>query len=128
MQCVAAAQAIRRTEPGGIENMATENSVQERPQTTAEVPRTGEFFRPSVDVIERPDELLIVADVPGADASAIDIHFEDRSLTIEVPVAARQGDATKYLLREYGVGGFRRQFQIGDLIDGARIHADYDQG
>jgi HSP20 family protein len=35
---------------------------------------------------------------------------------------------TNYLLREYGVGDFRRTFQIGEGIDAAKIAAELREG
>lgn len=85
-------------------------------------------YVPNVDIRETQDEFLLLADVPGADASALDIRFERGQLTLHAVVPPRQSDATRYLLREYGVGDFERTFQIGEGIDAAGIHASIAQG
>ncbi|HEY4308498.1 MAG TPA: Hsp20/alpha crystallin family protein [Pirellulales bacterium] len=85
-------------------------------------------FRPSVDILELADELLIFANVPGAVANQIDVQFEGGQLTVRAPVAARQTGETNYLLREYGVGEFLRTFRVGEQIDGSRITAEYTDG
>jgi HSP20 family protein len=85
-------------------------------------------FRPSVDILELADELLIFANVPGAVANQIDVQFEGGQLTVRAPVAVRQTTETNYLLREYGVGEFFRTFRVGEQIDGSRITAEYADG
>lgn len=97
-------------------------------RAASERTRSGRFYRPNVDILEKNDELLVRADVPGAAGSEIDIQFEDGQLTIHAPAAPRQDDATSYLLREYGVGGYYRSFTVSESIDAARIHADYKDG
>ena len=73
-----------------------------------EYTRTGPVYRPGVDIVERADELLLYADMPGVQANSIDIHFEDGQLTIHATVADRYPKDVALLLREYGVGDFHR--------------------
>src|ERR1700754_4060652 len=91
-------------------------------------PRSGQYYRPMVDIVEQPDELLLVADMPGVSADSVDIDFEDGELKILGRVPQRQGDGIKQLHREYGVGDFYRVFQIDEAIDPTRISADYANG
>ena len=42
----------------------------------AEHTRCGCYYRPSVDIQERPEELVVLADVPGAKGDEIDVDFE----------------------------------------------------
>lgn len=88
----------------------------------------GRAYRPNVDVVELPEELLLVADLPGAKGDEIDIHFEDGELTVWGHVGERYANESKYLLREYGVGDFRRAFRVGNQIDATRISADFTDG
>jgi HSP20 family protein len=96
-------------------------------QTDPEHTRSGEHYRPDVDILELADELVVNADVPGARAEDIDIHFEDGSLTIYAKVAGRPTSGTA-LLREFGVGDFRRTFRVNEQIDPSRISAQYRDG
>jgi HSP20 family molecular chaperone IbpA len=86
------------------------------------------FYRPNVDILETPNELTLFADMPGADAGSIDVNFENGTLTISAKVSARQNAETRFLVREYGVGGFRRSFEVGEAIDAAKITAEFVQG
>lgn len=94
----------------------------------AERTRSGQFFRPNCDIVEREEELLVLADMPGARGEQIDIRFEDGTLTIHAPVEQRQGRETEYLLCEYGVGDYWRTFQVSEVVDASRISAEYADG
>ncbi len=82
-----------------------------------------------VDIIEKPDELILLVDVPGAKADSINVDFERGTLSIHATVEPRQNEhETRYLVREYGVGDFDRSFQVGDGIDAENIGAEYKDG
>lgn len=82
-----------------------------------------------VDIIEKPDELVLLVDVPGANADSISVDFELGTLSIHADVEPRQNEhQTRYLVREYGVGDFDRSFQVGDGIDAENIGAEYKDG
>jgi len=95
---------------------------------SAESTRCERCYRPNVDILERGDELLVVADVPGARSDSIDVHFEDGTLKIHAAVEPREGDDQACLLREYGVGDFRRSFQVSEAVDASKISAEYADG
>ena len=94
----------------------------------AEMTRSAQSYRPSVDIVEDAHELRILADMPGVSADGIDIDFEDGSLTIHGKVPNRRDESTKYLWEEYGVGDFHRVFQIGETINPTGISAEYADG
>lgn len=95
-----------------------------RPETT----REGMSYTPAVDIVEKADEIVIFADMPGISAGEVNILFEKGILTIQGRVKPRQRDATAFLLQEYGIGDFRRSFEIGELIDAERISAQCANG
>ena len=96
-------------------------------QNETEQTRSGEFYRPDVDILELADELVVHADVPGARNDDIDISFEDGALTIYAKVGERPPSGP-LLLREYGVGDYRRTFRVSEQIDASRISAQYADG
>ncbi len=96
--------------------------------TLAEGTRNGPRYRPNVDILEQNDELLVLADVPGAKGDTIDVKFEDGTLEIHAEVAPRQGDEQGYFLHEYGVGDYYRSFRISETIDAGKISAEYGDG
>ncbi len=108
--------------------MTTDVNTTQTAGNDAERTRTGQWFRPPVDIVERADELLLVADLPGASKESIDVDFNDGQLTIEGTVPGRYDDKMNVLLAEYGVGNFHRVFRVSEQIDSARIHAEYTNG
>jgi HSP20 family molecular chaperone IbpA len=90
--------------------------------------RSGCCYRPHVDILERADELLVLADVPGADGDAIDVKFEDGTLTIHASVEPRHDNDRKFLLGEYGVGDYYRTFRVSEAVDAGKITAGYTDG
>jgi HSP20 family protein len=109
--------------------MPSEATIEKRTEPVAETERTrgGRVYRPNVDILEKQDELLVVADMPGVKGGEIDIRFEDGELTIHGPAAARQ-EGARYLVQEYGVGDFYRTFRVSERVDATKISADYKDG
>ena len=96
--------------------------------TGVERTRNACCYRPNVDILETADELLVLADVPGAKGDAIDVNFEDGNLTIHAPVEPRQEKDRELLLSEYGVGDYYRTFRVSEAVDAGRITAAYSDG
>ena len=96
--------------------------------TAAEHTRSGHCYRPNVDIVEQAEELLVLADLPGAKKDQIDIKFEKGTLTLHAVVPDRQGKDQRYLLHEYGVGDYYRTFQVSEAIDASRITAEFSDG
>lgn len=109
--------------------MTQENTAKNPSESlSAEQTRSGLYFRPNVDIQEREDELVLMADVPGVKPDAIDIRFEDGALTIHAKVPQRQEPGRKYLMCEYGVGDFYRTFQVSETVDASKISAECRDG
>jgi HSP20 family protein len=75
--------------------------------------------RPAVDVYENTDELLMLADMPGASAESVSIRVENALLTLQAQRIANDGQAT---LQYY------RAFQVPDSVDPEGISAELKQG
>ena len=108
--------------------MTTEMEVKQTEEQEMERTRAGRVYRPFVDIMEDKDELLLVADMPGAKPDSIDIQFDDGILTIQARVESRLAEKANLLLNEYGVGDFYRTFRVSEQIDASRIHAEYADG
>jgi HSP20 family protein len=107
--------------------MTTETAVKNEPETV-ERTRGGPVYRPNVDILEAPNELTLVADMPGVNNESIDIDFEDGLLTVQGKVGQRHENEGHLLLREYGLGDFFRTFRVSERIDVAGIHAECKDG
>jgi len=82
---------------------------------------------PSVDIFENKDEVLVVADVPGADPAGLNVHFDKDQLFIEAvvkPVIEEQ----KPLFREFSAIDYRRVFELSPGIDVTAIKAELKNG
>jgi len=111
--------------------MATINVNQGSPtaeESRAERTRSGQCYRPHVDILETKDELILVADTPGVKPEDIDIDFKDHVLTIQGRVEQRYGNRVDFLLYEYGIGDFYRTFRLSEEIDPTKIQAEYANG
>lgn len=107
--------------------MATETPVKNEPETV-ERTRGGQVYRPNVDILEAPNELTLVADMPGVNNESIDIDFEEGLLTVQGKVGERYESRNQFLLREYGVGDFFRTFRVSERIDVNGITAECKDG
>lgn len=90
--------------------------------------RPTQVYRPNVDILENEHELTLAMDVPGVDRESLDIDFADGVLAVQASVASRYAANQRFLLREYGIGNFKRSFQVGEQIDVAAISAEYADG
>lgn len=107
-----------------------DNAIQTR-EGSESTPAAAErrvTLTPAVDVIENENEVLLIADVPGAMPESMNIAFENGKLTVEARVEPRHTKSPKFLLREHGVGTYARSFTIGDRLDAAAISAELKHG
>jgi HSP20 family molecular chaperone IbpA len=104
------------------ENVTTEST---RP---CEETRSGPCYRPNVDILEKNDELILRADVPGAVGEAINVDFADGVLSVHAPVDRSPAEDREYLVQEFGVGDYCRSFRVSEQIDPSRITAECTDG
>ena len=99
-------------------------------QATEGVERTRDrkVFVPSVDIIERKEDLLLIADMPGVDDKSLDITLEKNILTINGYVEPEIPDKHKLVYAEYSVGDYQRTFTLSDEIDREKIQAGVKNG
>src|SRR5690348_3630189 len=83
----------------------------------------GVRFVPLVDIVETGEGYTLYADLPGVKPADLNITYENGELTIEGKVVPRQPGGQKYLVQEYGVGGFRRSFRIATDVNADGIRA-----
>lgn len=90
--------------------------------------RSAQIYRPDVDIVEKSEELTILADMPGVQPDDIDIKFEDGTLTIYGRITDDRTGREQFLLQQFGVGDYYRTFRISEQIDAARIEAELSDG
>ncbi len=85
-------------------------------------------YSPAVDVLERADEVVVLADLPGVKTKDVDIEYEDGRLSFTARTDTSNRATGKTLLHEYEPGDFRRSFRVGDAIDASGIRAEMNDG
>lgn len=90
--------------------------------------RQSPHVTPDIDILERPDEFILRADVPGAGAETSDIRVENQTLSISCRVKRRLPSDVTYLVSEYDVSDYYREFLVGELLDATKITAEYADG
>ena len=87
---------------------------------------------PAVDVAERNDAYLVYLELPGVDAQAIDISFEQNVLTVRGSKPASFESQAQAELRVYAAervaGAFERSIRLPEFVDGERIAASFVNG
>ena len=82
-----------------------------------------------IDVIQKPDSIVIKASMPGVEADAIDLAIEDNVLTLKAERKVEsEGEQAQYLLQERPVGSFYRAIRLPDTIDTSKIQTCYENG
>jgi HSP20 family molecular chaperone IbpA len=85
-----------------------------------------ESVAPPVDIYENGDELLLVADIPGATHDGIDVQLEKGLLTIH---AKRSDDTTDApIAAEYRPKDYFRSFSVPQGVDASQIDAQLSAG
>jgi HSP20 family protein len=84
---------------------------------------------PKVNVYEYDDKVGVVAEIPGLDKKQLSVDVEDGVLTISGDKhSAFENEGAKVLRRELKQSSFKRQFELGDLLDGKNISANFKDG
>jgi len=96
----------------------------------AQLPRNADNqWRPAVDIIEEKDRFLLRADVPGVDASDIDIAMDAGILTVSgVRHADEKSDDAGIQRAERISGRFSRRFTMPETVDADGITAKSRNG
>lgn len=82
----------------------------------------------AVDLYRADDVFTLVVDLPGVDASSIDVDVDGNQLTIRAERTAPSVEGATWLSRERSSGSIVRKLTLGDGIDREAIAADYANG
>lgn len=111
--------------------MAQELTTQEMrdvAETNGDANRRAMAFTPTVDIFERDDTTVIMADMPGVAAGDVDVTLEHQVLTLRGKVKPYAPEGYRALSSEYRVGDYIRVFTLSDEIDQAKINAAFKNG
>ena len=81
-----------------------------------------------MDLYRTGDHFVAQVDLPGVDASTIDVDVEDRTLTIRAERPGQADGDVQWLSHERPTGTFARQLTLGYGVAPDRIAADYSDG
>ncbi len=83
--------------------------------------------RPRVDIYENDDELMLVAEVPGARADDLSVKLERRMLLIEATGSFSSGDGD-LVACEFAPVRYRRAYTLQTAVDADGITASLKDG
>ncbi len=87
--------------------------------------------RPAVmpmDAYRHGDRFLVHFDLPGVDASSIDLTVEKNVLTVSAERSWGREDGAEVVVSERPQGRFSRQLFLGEGLDAEHIEANYENG
>ena len=84
---------------------------------------------PKVNVYEYDTKIGVIAEIPGLDKKDLNVEVEEGVLTVsgEKSHGFDEGEA-KVLRRELKHSSFKRQFTLGEQLDGDNISANFKDG
>ena len=84
---------------------------------------------PKVNVYEYDDKVGIIAEIPGLDKKQLSVEVEEGVLTISGDKhGVWEEEGAKILRRELKASSFKRSFELGELLDGDNIKANFKDG
>ncbi len=87
------------------------------------------IWTPRVDVTETEDAYLVHVDVPGVPKDAIDINYEDGTLTVSGERKSSERSENENVVRvERSYGRFFRSFSLPKTVKSEEISASYEDG
>jgi HSP20 family protein len=81
-----------------------------------------------MDAYRRGDQFVVHFDLPGIDASSIELTVEKNVLTVKAERGWQTQEGDDWLVSERFQGTYTRQLFLGETLDAERISAHYDQG
>jgi HSP20 family protein len=94
-----------------------------------DLPMLFEGKHPKVDVIDRDDDILVKAEIPGVEKKDLDVTMTDNSVTIKGTVS-HEKEVTKgdYYRKEISRGSFSRTVALPADVEGTKAEANYKDG
>jgi HSP20 family protein len=96
----------------------------------SEMARTMDVRVPSVDVIDREEEVVVRAEIPGVDRENLEVSLSDDRLTIKGTTRheKEEKEAGEFTRREMSRGSFTRAVTLPANVDGEKAKASFKDG
>jgi HSP20 family protein len=85
-------------------------------------------WNPLIDVYDTPEEIVVVAEIPGVNPAAVDLAVTGNVLTLRGVKATTDLPEPAIVLRERRLGSFNRQITLPDEVDFDKAQADVNHG
>jgi HSP20 family protein len=90
---------------------------------------TGEEVRPSVDLVEKDNEYLLTAELPGFEKGDISVSMDDGYLTINGKREEKsEVEDSDYHVKEIRYGSFSRSFMLPKKVIEDNVDATFNDG
>ena len=87
------------------------------------------YFEPRVDIIEKNDKFVFVAELPGVEKKDISVQLQDGLLTIEAKMYEdKESEVDNVIRKEIRSGFFSRSINVGQNIKEEDIKAELVNG
>jgi HSP20 family protein len=96
----------------------------------SEMTRSMEVRAPSVDVIDRDEEIVVRAAIPGVEKENLEVSLSDDRLSIKGSTREEkeEEEAGEYARREMSRGSFTRVITLPASVDGEKAKATFKDG
>ena len=82
-----------------------------------------------IDVVQKKDDIVVKASMPGVKPEGIDVAVEDNVLTLRAERKPEiEGEDAAYLIQERPTGSFYRALRLPDTVDTNKIESHYENG
>ena len=90
----------------------------------------GEGLTPRLDVVERDNEFVVKAEMPGMKKDDIEVSLENGLLTItaETRSETEEKEGERVIRQERRYGKYLRSLRLGKEIDEKKVRASYKDG
>jgi len=84
---------------------------------------------PRIDIIDRPDEIMLRAELPGIDRKNLDVSLTENTVTLRGTCGGEsEEERGEYFRSETWRGGFSRTVALPGEVDSAKAKAVYKDG
>ena len=87
-----------------------------------------EVFRPSVDVVEDAEKIVISADLPGVSQEELELKVDKDLLTLKGMRKLERPAGEHYRRYERSAGAFERSFRLPPTVNVEKIEASMKEG
>ena len=108
--------------------MNENKDVQKQDEQNVESTRGYFYTSPDTDIYETDDEFKMIYEIPGVEKTDVNIKVEKDVLTMTAECSKSPVSGNECLRAEMDFVGYKRSFNLNNLVDVEKIKADYSGG